>query len=263
MKPGDGGTDAGQRLGVGVRGIVRARVRISGPLCRRERAGRGRADADATAGARPDAGALPLAIARHLVRGVWPVLRYEAFREAERHRGLVGPRSGRQAVDRVRRAHRQQQGRAASRARGRAGRAGAAASATARRNGPAGGLWLRCRRGPRPAAHELRLRRRLGNDRPGARARVAAPLAVQFLERGVAAGAGLAIRHPAAGHEVGPPDSGAAMQVDRAALGQRTARARRGSRCMAASESGSPWSGIGRRRYAISRPRAAFSSSGS
>ena len=48
VKPGDGRTDAGQRLGVGVRGIVRARVRIAGPLRRRERAGRGRADADAS-----------------------------------------------------------------------------------------------------------------------------------------------------------------------------------------------------------------------
>ena len=121
VKPGDGRPDAGQRLGVGVRGIVRARVGIAGPLRRRERAGRGRADADAAAGARPETGALPLAVAR----APGPRRRARPATRGSR-RGRAPSRSCRTTRRPAgrgshARAHRPPRARAASRARGRAG----------------------------------------------------------------------------------------------------------------------------------------------
>ena len=124
VEPGDDRAEARERLGVGVRRVVRAGVRIAGPLRRRQRARGRRADADAGPGARPEPGALPLAVVLDLAGGIGPILRDEAVRKAERHRGLVRP-GARRAVRGPRgRARRRPQGRASCRARGRAGRGG-------------------------------------------------------------------------------------------------------------------------------------------
>ena len=72
--------------------------------------------------------------------------------------------------------------------------------------------------GWRPAAHELGLLDGLRHGRPGARARIGAPQAIEPFERGRAAAA--LVRDPATGDEVRAADAGAAVQVHATARGE-------------------------------------------